>query len=242
MQLLEGQTLREWIGPAPPRTSQRFQELLTLAIQILDALDAAHQKGIIHRDIKPANIFVTKGGEAKVLDFGVAKFLADSETTPESAAPHETGELRHFTMTVTGSSMGTPSYLSPEQIRGERLDARTDLFSFGLVLYEMATGQRAFAGNTAPIIREAVLNQPVVPVRQLNAELPQDLERVINKALEKDRDRRYQSAQALRNDLARLRQGPRVWWRNRTPLYSAAAVLPGAENVVAGRLFAQESF
>ena len=225
MQLLEGETLRQWIGTTTCRTPQRFHELVELAIQITDALDAAHQKGIVHRDVKPANIFVTNRGEVKILDFGVAKFLAQPEATTESASTEETGEFRPSTLTLTGSSMGTPSYLSPEQIRGEKLDGRTDLFSFGLVLYEMATGQRAFAGNTAPVVREAVLNTAVVPVRQLNPELPPGLERIINKALEKDRERRYQSARELQTDLSGLRERPNAWKENRTLLYSVAAVL-----------------
>ena len=225
MQLLEGQTLREWIGPGLPRMQERLQELIALAIQILDALDAAHQKGIIHRDIKPANIFVTSAGEAKILDFGVAKFVAESEPPAEPATTLETGEFRHSTLTLTGVSMGTPSYLSPEQIRGEKLDVRADLFSFGLVLYEMATGQRAFAGNTAPVIREAVLSQPVVPARQLNSQLPQELERIINKALEKDRNRRYQSAREMQSDLVRLGQGSSLPRRGHALIYLAALLL-----------------
>jgi tetratricopeptide (TPR) repeat protein/DNA-binding winged helix-turn-helix (wHTH) protein len=225
MQLLEGQTLRDWIGSGPIHRLEQLPELLGLARQIADGLDAAHQRGIIHRDIKPANLFVSTRGEAKILDFGVAQFLADSEAAPDAVPSQQTGEYPHPTHTRTAPSMGTPSYLSPEQIRNERLDARTDLFSFGLVLYEMATGQRAFAGNTAPVIREAVLNLPAVPVRQLNPELPQGLERIINKALEKDRERRYQSARELRSDLERLGPGTSGSTRNRVLVYAAAALL-----------------
>jgi len=223
MQLLEGQTLREWIGTEPCHGRPRFQELLLLAVQILDGLDVAHQKGILHRDIKPANIFVTSTGEVKILDFGVAKFL--SQLDPTESVSNEAGAFRHLNLTATGSSMGTPSYLSPEQIRGERLDARSDLFSFGLVLYEMVTGQRAFAGNTAPVIRDAVLNQPIVPVRQLNPEVPSELERIITRSLEKDRERRYASAQDLRTDLIHLQHGVGKQSRRLFGFGSAAAGL-----------------
>jgi len=201
MQLLEGRTLREWIGSAG-RAPQRIQEMLNLGIQIADGLDAAHQKGIIHRDIKPANIFVTSGGEAKILDFGVAKLLAVSEGKATTAPSGETGAVH---LTRTGASMGTPSYLSPEQIRGEVLDVRTDLFSFGLVLYEMASGQRAFVGNTVSVIREAVLNQQAVSVREFDAEVPSALEKIINKCIEKDRKLRYQSASEIKAELEEIR-------------------------------------
>ena len=208
MQLLEGKTLREWIeNSARENTHARLNQLLDLAMQIADGLEAAHQKGVIHRDIKPANIFITSRGEAKILDFGVAKFLELPEVAPELAQPLQEGGMpANPSLTRTGASVGTPYYLSPEQIRGEKLDARTDLFSLGLVLYEMATGHRAFAGNTAPVIREAVLNQPVIPARQLVPELPLELQRIITKALEKDRERRYQSGKELKTDLERLRQ------------------------------------
>jgi len=208
MQLLEGQTLREWIETTPSRKKpQHLQQLLDLAIQIADGLDAAHQKGVIHRDIKPANIFITTRGEAKILDFGVAKFVEEYEGGMEPLGPsQEAGSLPNPTLTRTGSSMGTPSYLSPEQIRGEKLDGRSDLFSLGLVLYEMATGRRAFVGNTAPVIREAVLTQQIVPVHRLNSGLPPELEGIIDKALEKDRNLRYQHASEMRTDLQRLKR------------------------------------
>jgi len=210
MQLLEGQTLREWIaGMATRNPASQAKDLVHLAIQITDGLAAAHQKGIIHRDIKPANIFITRQGQAKILDFGVAKFM-DATVSTEANAPAELAGESGFAieaatpLTQTGVSFGTPSYLSPEQIRLERLDARTDLFSFGLVLYEMATGQRAFSGDTATVIRDAVLNLPVVPPRQLDSFLSPELQRIITKSLEKDRDRRYQSATELGTDLHRM--------------------------------------
>jgi serine/threonine protein kinase/tetratricopeptide (TPR) repeat protein len=209
MQLLEGQTIREWIEVTAGQSgSQRLRQLLDVAIQIADGLDAAHLKGIIHRDIKPANIFITHRGEAKILDFGVAKFLELPESPPAVAgSTQDSATPANPTLTITGASVGTPSYLSPEQIRGEKLDARTDLFSFGLVLYEMATGQRAFAGKTVTVIREAVLCQPAAPVRQLNPELPPKMEAIIAKALDKDRNRRFQSALELRTALEELRNG-----------------------------------
>jgi serine/threonine protein kinase len=209
MQLLEGQTLREWIEHAGHQeTAARVKQLLEIAIQIANGLEAAHRKGIVHRDVKPANIFVTTRGETKILDFGVAKFMGLAEAV-DGAPLDEEATAAHSdpSLTRTGISVGTPSYLSPEQVRCEKLDARTDLFSFGLVLYEMATGQRAFTGNTAAVIREAVLNMPEVPVRQLNPELPVELEVVIARALEKDRNVRYQSAAEIQ---AGLRQAQRA--------------------------------
>jgi len=209
MQLLEGQTLREWIEDAAIKTGPaRWNEMLNLAIEIADGLEAAHEKGIIHSDIKPANIFVTNQGHIKVLDFGIAKHLgadnsggvlpaetAANDTAPEAVDPHSTR---------TGASPGTPSYLSPEQILRQKLDARTDLFSFGLVLYEMAAGHRAFAGDSVTGIRNAVLALQPVPVRQVCPDIPEELERIINKSLEKDRNSRYQSARDIRSDLREL--------------------------------------
>jgi Tol biopolymer transport system component/tRNA A-37 threonylcarbamoyl transferase component Bud32 len=209
MELLEGCTLREMIPATPDPSPLALAKLFDLAIQITEGLDAAHQKGIIHRDIKPSNIFVTNRGEAKILDFGVAKLLETAEPvesddgvgTPDGAELFEISKQPAMYLTRTGTAMGTEGYMSPEQVRGEKLDARTDLFSLGLVLYEMATGRRAFSGETAAVLQEAILNQPPIPARQINPGLPMKLERIIGKALEKDRELRYQHASEMRDDL-----------------------------------------
>jgi eukaryotic-like serine/threonine-protein kinase len=220
MQYLEGQTLRERIETASLQGRPlKTEELLDLAIQIAEGLEAAHHKGIIHRDIKPANIFVTIGGQVKILDFGLAKLTLAAttaephlqasmrcnggapETPPESITTAGTDRY----LSRTGLAMGTVGYMSPEQLRGEKLDARTDLFSFGLVLYEVATGRRAFAGGTAQELHDAVLKQTAVPARELNPEVPRELEKIVNRALEKDRELRYQSAAEMQVDLMRLK-------------------------------------
>jgi len=199
MEFLDGRTLKHLIsGKAQP-----LEEVLELGIELADALDAAHAKGIVHRDIKPANIFVTERGHAKILDFGLAKLLPAGGLVNLSAMPTASESTQ---LTRPGAAIGTISYMSPEQVRGEELDARTDLFSFGVVLYEMVTGVLPFRGETSGVISEAILNRrPVAPVR-LNPDLSPKLEEVINKAMEKDKKLRYQSAAEIRTDLQRLKR------------------------------------
>ena len=198
MELLEGESLKQRIarGPLP------MDDVLDLGVQIADALDAAHAAGVIHRDIKPANLFVTRRGQAKVLDFGVAKL---AEAAKRSRATSRT-RWPSSELTTVGSAVGTVAYMSPEQARGQEIDARSDLFSFGDVLYEMATGRQAFPGPTPAVIFEGILTKQPPPPSQLNANVPPELDRIIAKALEKDRETRYQSAAEMRADLKRLKR------------------------------------
>ena len=199
MELLEGRTLKERLEAG----SLSVDEILEMGTQIADALDAAHQKGMVHRDIKPANVFLTDAGSVKVLDFGLAKTIAGQG---EASTLDELATVDDVDLTRAGSAVGTVAYMSPEQVRGEELDYRSDLFSFGLVLYEMATGRQPFSGGTSGVVFEAILNRTPTPPIHLNPDVPVQLEAIINKGLEKSRELRYQHASDIRSDIKRLRR------------------------------------
>ena len=249
MQFLRGRTLKDSLAMEKDQATGTYigqpltvDQLLRIAIQIADGLEAAHEKGIIHRDIKPANIFVTQRGVAKILDFGLVKLLqgvAKGDSTADSEAqstipPVANTEAASVELSRAGAALGTAAYMSPEQARGDKLDARTDLFCFGLLLYEMAAGRRAFSGEDAAALRYAILNQTPVPVHQVNTRQPVRLQRIINKCLEKDPDRRSRRAVDIRADLEKLRRAREHPLRRRWKLTAATVAL--VTGLVAGGL------
>ena len=201
MELLEGQSLDEKIDGH----ALILDQILDIGIQVTDALDVAHGKGIVHRDLKPANIFLTSRGQAKILDFGLAKLTYDRRASLETVAGNAP-TTTPMMLTTPGTAVGTVAYMSPEQARGEDLDCRSDLFSLGGILYEMATGKIAFEGSTSAVIFQGILDRTPRPPGELNSAVPFKLEEIIDKALEKDRDLRYQSAAEMRSDLKRLKR------------------------------------
>jgi len=233
MELLDGETLRDRLAASGSK-KMPLDRLLEIAVQTCDGLEAAHTKGIIHRDIKPANIFLTSNGSVKILDFGLAKIVEHEE--PGHGRPSEQAQVAETdtTLTRTGATMGTASYMSPEQVRKEKLDARTDVFSFGLVLYEMATGQRAFTGDNATGVHQALLHQAPIPIRDLNPTVPPALEAAITKAIQKDRVQRYPSAADMRVDLELVPTPPRLRHRRIRDWFAITALVL----IAAGAAFA----
>ncbi|HEX4899428.1 MAG TPA: protein kinase, partial [Pyrinomonadaceae bacterium] len=225
MELLDGESLADRIRRGPID----LESLLTLGVQIADALESAHSKGIVHRDLKPANIFVTSRGQAKILDFGVAKF--DRHNAPDASSVVET--IRKDQLTSAGTTIGTVAYMSPEQARGEITDARTDLFSIGTVLYQMATGFLPFQGETSAVVFDALLNRDPAPLTQYNATLPPELNRIIGQALEKDRDMRYQSATDLKTALKRLKRDLSSGQHSTTASGTRRAAAPVSDHSIA---------